>query len=123
MVSVSKLCCPTCWELFKALDLDIKMRGCHPTVTPLAIPGTLPPDIPEQIIKYFRPLLTGQLIHLLSDSDVTGKARIVHHYRSESETGHSASSSNQSHATDCSDSYRHYQAINSDAKVDAGTNA
>src|SRR5271163_2662091 len=91
MISVSKFCCPVCWELFKVVKLDIKIRGCHPTVTPLALPETLSPDVSNGIITSLRPQLAAQLKPLLIDK----RPRTTQHHRNESETGHSATSSNE----------------------------
>jgi hypothetical protein len=91
MISVSKLCCPVCWELFKALKLDIKISGCHPTVTPLALPETLSPEVVREVVDSLRTQLISQLKPLLQ----TNRSRTVQHRRNESETGHSATSSNE----------------------------
>ena len=101
MISVSKLCCPVCWELFKVLKLDIKIRGCHPTVTPLALPETLSLDISNGVIASLRPQLTAQLKPLL----INKWPQTTQHRRNESEMGHSASSSNEG-ALDYSSSYQ-----------------
>jgi hypothetical protein len=71
--------------------LDIKIRGCHPTVFPIALPETLSPDIFNGIIDSLRPQLTAQLESLLSDE----RAPTTQHHRNMSETGHSAASSNE----------------------------
>ena len=94
MISVSKLCCPVCWELFKVLKLGTKILGCHPTVTPLALPDTLSHDIAEQVVNALRPQLANQLAQLMDAK----KPRNTHH-RNESETGHSAASSNKGAGT------------------------
>ena len=91
MVSVSMLCCPVCWELFKVLDLGVKINGCHPTVTPLALPETLSPEILSKMVNSLRAQLTSQLVHLLDSNRV----RSTQHLCNASETGHSASSSNE----------------------------
>jgi hypothetical protein len=90
MVSVSKLCCPVCWELFKALDLGTNIRGCHPTVTPLALPDILPPKITERIVTRLQTILSSQLVHIVLKSPV----KTTQHRRNESEAGYSATSSN-----------------------------
>jgi hypothetical protein len=90
MISVSKLCCPVCWELFKAVMLDIKISGCHPNVTPLALPETLSPEIYSKMIISLRTLLVSQLKPLLLN-----RLPETRHSRNESETGHSATSSNE----------------------------
>ena len=93
MISVSKLCCPVCWELFKVLDLDIKIRGCHPNVTPLALPETFSSDILNKLTESLRTQLAAQLRQMMDDKP----PRITpsQHRRNESETGYSATSSNE----------------------------
>lgn len=110
MISVSKLCCPVCWELFKVLKMDpdikmdIKISGCHPTITPVALPETFPAKISEKIVVSLRPLLTAQLSPLLE----TKRPASGQHYRNVSETGHSAASSNEG-ASKCLGSYETWQ--------------
>ena len=89
MVSVSRLCCPVCWELFQVLGIESIVRGCHPTVTPVVLPETLPSHIYEAMVTRFRAHLSSQLRPLLSDivSSSTG------HYRNSSDSGYSAVSS------------------------------
>lgn len=106
MISVSKLCCPVCWELFEALNLDTKIRGCHPTVTPVALPETLSLEISEKMVTRLRTLLDAQVnFFFLEGND----ARRTQHSRNESETGHSTTSSNEC-ASECGDSYQSYKA-------------
>ena len=105
MISVSKLCCPVCWELFKVLDLNIKIRGCHPTVSPLALPDTFSPEILKEMVKSLRTQLASQLRHLVNEPP-----RTIHHFRNESETGHSATSSNEG-ASRFTDAYKNFMLI------------
>jgi hypothetical protein len=65
IVSVSKLCCPVCWELFQVLRRDGSIRGCHPIVTPVVLPETLPGLVYEELVTRFRTHLSSQLRHLL----------------------------------------------------------
>jgi hypothetical protein len=97
MISVSKLCCPVCWELFDVLNstksnnFQARVRGCHPTITKVALPETFPPAILEAMTNRFRRHLATQLRPLLSNSST----RSTRHFRNESETGYSATSSNE----------------------------
>jgi hypothetical protein len=90
MISVSKFCCPVCWELFKAATPGIKISGCHPNVTPLALPETLSPEIITKMVAALRILLVSQLKPLLEN-----RAPQFGHSRNESESGYSAASSNE----------------------------
>ena len=104
MISVSKLCCPVCWELFKELGLSTEIRGCHPTVTPLVLPETLSPCITKRMVKNFQVHLASQLVPLLSVTSVG----VSQHRRNESETGYSAASSNES-ASEFTECYRTWE--------------
>lgn len=91
MVSVSKLCCPVCWELFNILGMKKSIRGCHPTVTPIALPETFSNEVNEMMVTRFRTILCSQLRHL-SASNIPFPTS--HHHNS-SESGYSAASSNE----------------------------
>jgi hypothetical protein len=67
-VSVTKLCCPVCWRLFHILNMENAICGCHPTVTPLVLPETLPKHVSEEMISHLRALLSSQLRPVLSRS-------------------------------------------------------
>jgi hypothetical protein len=94
MVSVSKLCCPVCWELFQVLKKEHTVRGCHPTVTPVVLPETLPNCVSEAMVVRFRIHAGNQLRRLLPTAmvSITG----LGHRRNTSESGYSAASSNES---------------------------
>jgi hypothetical protein len=92
MVSVSKLCCPVCWELFQVLQKEGIIRGCHPTVTPTVLPEMLPEYICEAMVTRFRAHLSNQLRNMY-----TGQT--ARHYRNSSDSAYSVSSSNEGKAT------------------------
>jgi len=110
MISVSKLCCPVCWELFEVLNLHdficAKVRGCHPTVTQIALPETFPLEVSDKMITRLRALLAGQLRHLLLN-----RPPRTQHFRNESETGFSAASSNEG-ASQCVEAYDSWKMFN-----------
>ena len=68
MVSVTKLCCPVCCELFQVLRRgeQVQVCGCHPTITPTVLPETLPNEVSKVMVIHFQAHLSGQLHHLLS---------------------------------------------------------
>jgi hypothetical protein len=109
MVSVTKLCCPVCWELFKILrkllKLDIRISGCHPSVTPLALPETFSPEIIKEMVIALRGQLVLQLEPLLHSKS----PQKVQHSRHESETGHSATSSNNEGSTVFREAYNDWE--------------
>jgi hypothetical protein len=89
LVSVTKLCCPSCWELYQVLEMGGAIRGSHPIVSPIVLPETLPKSVSEAMVTRFRAILSSQLRHLSSPIMVHG------HHRNTSESGYSASSSNE----------------------------
>jgi hypothetical protein len=67
------------------------ISGCHPTVTPLALPETLPSEITDEVVIALR----AELARLLKPFLLPKKAQTTRHFRNQSETGHSATSSNE----------------------------
>jgi hypothetical protein len=64
MISVSKLCCPVCWELLKILNDDgpqLSFPGCHPTIYPVELPEWLPPPIVDKMTGLFKGYLRREL--------------------------------------------------------------
>ena len=81
-----------CWKLFEALNLGTGIRGCHSTVTPLALPETLSPEFIGDMVKHFWPVLASQLINLCNDTST----QTIQHSRNDSEMAYSTASSNES---------------------------
>jgi hypothetical protein len=111
MVSVTKFCCPVCWELFEVVGKGESVRGCHPIVTPVVLPEILPKDVYEKMITRFRAHLSGQLRHLLVfpvDYTISG---LNTHHRNTSGSGYSTTSSNQA-ATKSSDALKRWISFN-----------
>lgn len=111
VVCVSRLCCPVCWELYKILGKEGTVRGCHSTVTPVVLPETLPDYISTNMVTRFRAHLSSQLRHLLSPPAVglvTGLKNM--HHRHSSESGYSASSSNEG-ATKMLDATKQFMSV------------
>jgi hypothetical protein len=120
MVSVSKLCCPVCWELFKILKREKAVHGCHPNVTPVVLPETLPNHVSESMVTRFRAHLSNQLRPLLMDPNYIPGLKKMHH-RNTSESAYSATSSNEG-ATKLSDSTESWLLLygDTDSKVVPG---
>jgi hypothetical protein len=122
MISVSKLCCPVCWELFDVLNkrdsekFRAKVRGCHPTVTGVALPETFPSDVSEVMVTRFRDILSGQLVDLLKDS----APRNPQHFRSESESNYSATSSHDG-ASQCKEGFQSWEKHESSLSTQTAT--
>jgi hypothetical protein len=106
-VSVSKLCCPVCWELFHILNMENAVCGCHPTVTPIVLPETLPEHVSEKMISHLRALLSGQLRHLLFPNIIPVGAG---HHRNSSESAYSSTSSNEN-AAEYSDEFQTWSSV------------
>src|SRR6266550_3114013 len=73
VISVSKLCCPVCWNLiqiFKTIHSGIVVRGYHSTIYPVILPDWLPPEIVNQMLHRFRQYLRLHLARLATDSNV-----------------------------------------------------
>ena len=81
-----------CWKLLEALNLGTGIRGCHSTITPLAFPETLSPEIIGDMVKHFRPVFASQLRNLCNDTST----QTIQHSRNDSEMAYSTASSNES---------------------------
>ena len=78
-----------CWKLFEALNLGTGIRGCHSTVTPLAL---LSPEIIGDMVKHFWLVLASQLRNLCNNTST----RTIQYSCNDSEMTYSAASSNES---------------------------
>ena len=85
------------------------IRGCHPTITPLALPETLPNEISQEMLNRFRAHLSSQLRHLAVETLPINPT--FGHHRNASDTGYSATSSNES-ATGYLSDYQHWLLVN-----------
>jgi hypothetical protein len=57
-ISVSKFCCPICWELLKALNetnnkVQFVVRAHHSNLYPVCLPPWLPDPVLEKLIQCF----------------------------------------------------------------------
>jgi hypothetical protein len=97
MISVSKLCCPVCWELLELLGRDqpISLRGRHSTIYPVELPKWLPPEIVDKMNERFQRHLGQEIRIMLKGAQqlegVTTRNRHVSH---ESESNISVASTN-----------------------------
>jgi hypothetical protein len=67
---VSKLCCPTCWELLDILRGSTNLfnvRGRNTTLYPVELPLWLPDNAVEQMLTRFKAILLEQLYTLERD--------------------------------------------------------
>lgn len=94
-ISVSKLCCPVCWELLRTMKEKLELpnqftvRGCHSNIYPVVLPKWLPQDIIDKMVGIFRRHLAQEL-HKFVQPDTSYK---MHRPRQESETNISVTSS------------------------------
>lgn len=77
ILSVSKLCCPICWQLLSILrgsSEDLAVRGGHPDLYPVEMPQWLPKDIMLKILAYVDQLLVDQvIIMMMNEANTTSK--------------------------------------------------
>jgi hypothetical protein len=53
---VSKKCCPVCWELLEEMrgaESNLRVQGFHPILYAVELPGWLPTNIVENMVKRF----------------------------------------------------------------------
>jgi hypothetical protein len=65
VISVSKPCCPVCWELIKILRnkkfTDFHLDGHHKTLSQVELPEWLPVQIVEKLTARFEDILLTQI--------------------------------------------------------------
>ena len=71
-ISVSKFCCPVCWEFLKVLNetndkLEFVVRAHHSNLHPVCLPPWVPDRALEMMIKRFRKKLYEKLCELPSE--------------------------------------------------------
>ena len=70
-ISVSKLCCPVCWELLKILrnddSTDFHVDGHHETLFQVELPEWLPLEIVVKLTARFEKILLEQIKTLVRD--------------------------------------------------------
>lgn len=84
MVSVSKLCCPVCWELITLLRVagptesqKFDIRGCHPHIYPLVLPPWISDEIRNTMDARFLHYLGIELRQLMATHDPAKPVRAV----------------------------------------------
>jgi hypothetical protein len=94
MMSVSKLCCPVCWELLEILNEEkpLSLRGRHSTIYPVELPKWLPPGIVDKMNKQFQKHLQREIKIMLERTEPP--IRQTRHVAHESESNISEASAN-----------------------------
>jgi hypothetical protein len=87
-ISVSKFCCPVCWELLQVLNdlnknVEFVVRAHHSHLYPVCLPPCLPNCVLEKMIKCFREKLYKKLRQLpsVSKSDSEVPPYVPGHYK------------------------------------------
>lgn len=95
MISVSKLCCPVCWELLSMLNEEnpLKLRGHHSTIYPVELPQWLPSQIVDKMNALFQNHLRQEIEIMLQGAE-EGATKRNRHVTHESESNISVASTN-----------------------------
>jgi hypothetical protein len=98
MISVSKLCCPVCWELLALLgdEKPLSLRGGHSTVYPVELPNWLPPEFVDKLYKLFLNHLREEIVIMLNAAEREQVTRQNRHATHESESNISIASTTNS---------------------------
>ena len=88
-ISVSKFCCPVCWELLEVLsetndNLKFVVRSHHCNLYPVCLPPWLPDSVLEKMIERFKKKLYDKLCELRSVEEAFPKPFIPGHYKNPS---------------------------------------
>ncbi|KAM6490946.1 hypothetical protein JOM56_010248 [Amanita muscaria] len=80
-ISVSKLCCPVCWDLLDILrsgnsDL-MKVRGRHTTVFPVCLPSWLPSEVMTPMVTQYQTYLYNELVKMAKMLD-SSSGQLMH---------------------------------------------
>lgn len=81
-ISVSKFCCPVCWELIAVLNetnpkVKFAVRAHHSNIYPVCLPPWLPDDVLEKMIHRFKKDLYKKLCQLLEVPFVRGHNKSI----------------------------------------------
>jgi hypothetical protein len=118
MMSVSKLCCPVCWELLDILN-EVEPRltfpGCHSNIYPIELPAWIPTCVVDKITNRFQAHLQHELeIMVQRDYDASSMTRNPGlkqrkgHASHESESNISVASTNRDQSDD-ENEFKFYQ--------------
>lgn len=97
MISVSKLCCPVCWELLAILGKEnpLLLRGRHSTIYAVELPKWLPSEIVDEMNERFQIYLRREIKIMLDGAKQKADFQVRHrHTTHESESNISVASTN-----------------------------
>jgi len=69
LITVSKLCCPVCWDLLALLKINGEhpvVRGRHPSLSPVDLPPWLPTGTVTAMVALYRNRLLKELAAMVS---------------------------------------------------------
>ena len=106
IISVSKLCCPVCWDLLTFMRGKVKqhlmVRGRHPVLSPVQLPLWVPSDILTLMTERYENLLLLEVIKMMAPVDAYDNSDI------ESNAGFSSDGSEET-ASSMSNSWPSFQ--------------
>jgi len=82
VISVSKLCCPVCWDVLELLRnasgmrAEFIVRGRHAVLSPVQLPIWLPVEIVQQMLQMYKQILVDKFKVLMSPNRVGGHSRL-----------------------------------------------
>ena len=91
-ISVSKLCCPMCWDFLVVLRDDTELMqvcGHHLIIFPVHLPNFLPDSVVQKMVTKYQGYLHDELVKMMGSIRPmvkTGKTH-VHNYSGESQLG------------------------------------
>jgi len=109
MISVSRLCCPVCWELLNIIWNNsgdetrlVSFPGCHSIIYPVELPEWLPDRIVKQMTRLFQDRLRVELMSMVrasgedSEESAASTTQRKQHTSHQSESNISVASTNRS---------------------------
>ena len=83
VISVSKLCCPVCWDVLELLRneqggtrAEFIVRGRHAVLSPVQLPIWLPIEMVKRMLQIYKQILVDKIKVLMSPNRVGGHSRI-----------------------------------------------
>ena len=79
-ISVSKFCCPVCWQFLKVLNetnsnVQFTARAHHSNLYAVCLPPWLPEPVLQKMIEHFREILYEKLCQLADQPSRLGHSR------------------------------------------------
>lgn len=99
LISVSKLCCPVCWNFFQVLKNEHSasepmVRGSHSNLFAVSLPVWTPPAIREKMEETFLRFLRTELIGMVNPPAVIPTSVSLRHRHNMSDSLYTEASTN-----------------------------